>query len=514
MALVIAGRIVPLDRSDPAAVFKGRVFIDPSGNIERVTKGNGAAPPGFDTALVLDVGDNLVLPGLIDLHNHIGYNALPLWSEPSQLVPWEHHNSWTGADTYQSSISWPATALVRGAPEALLAYVQLRALVGGTSAIQGWPAANRKSVQVLRNVDDETVGGTNHNLIYTSTLTKDLLELGKIAQEQKKGAGFIYHCAEGKVGSTVDKEFTNAGNAGCLGKTFIGIHCSAIAGDSWKVWDKNKAGAVVWSPFSNFWLYGATTDVAGAKKQHVAVCVGTDWGPSGTKNVLGEVKVAKLAGEKLGLNLTDRELVTMVTTNPGDALSRCWQKTIGRLTRGAFGDVTVFRADGGAGAPWPRVVSATEDDVMLVVYDGIPRYGDANLMTSAANLTKSSAITIRGRARRFAIPDPDDANKAWSWKDITDRIDEVRKDPKAALEHADALRHAFAGPMDASDAPLELILDMPFGQQAFAGGIMDHADEIKIPPLPTLVHDAAFFKAVKKNKFHGGLLDKLAGFYP
>jgi hypothetical protein len=45
MALVIAGRIVPLDRDDPPTlVFKGRVFIDDSGTIEAVTKSNAAAP--------------------------------------------------------------------------------------------------------------------------------------------------------------------------------------------------------------------------------------------------------------------------------------------------------------------------------------------------------------------------------------------------------------------------------------------------------------------------------------
>jgi len=35
-----------------------------------------------------------------------------------------------------------------------------------------------------------------------------------------------------------------------------------------------------------------------------------------------------------------------------------------------------------------------------------------------------------------------------------------------------------------------------------------------IPKLPSLVHDAAFFKSIKGRGFHGGLLDGLAGFYP
>ncbi|HEX6107000.1 MAG TPA: hypothetical protein VFZ26_15540 [Gemmatimonadales bacterium] len=512
MALVIAGRIVPLDRDDPTAVFKGRVFIDDSGTIERVTASGAAEPSGFAGAPVLDVGDALVLPGLIDLHNHIGYNALPLWVEPRQKVPFAHHDSWTRAPTYQASISWPAQTLVAAAPEALLAYVQLRALVGGTTGIQGWPSANRKSVQALRNVDDETVGGTNRNLIRTSALTLKPLDLGEMAQAQRQGAGFIYHCAEGQVGSLVAREFVDAANAGCLGKTFIGIHCNAIAEADWQRWEKSRAGTVVWSPFSNLWLYGTTTDIAAARARGVTVCLGSDWGPSGAKNVLAEIKVARLASESLGLGLTDQALVEMVTAGPGDALARCWNKGVGRLAPGAFGDVTVFRPDGG-GSVWRRVVEAGEDDVMLVVYEGIPRYGDAKLMTAAAGLARSSPITIRGRRRRFAIGDPDNPAGAWSWKEITGRLKAVRKDPAAALREARRRREAFAGPMDAADAPLELVLDMPFGEAPMAGDIMDHADEIVIPPLPSLLHDAAFFKSVKGRGFHGGLLDRLADFY-
>ena len=40
-----------------------------------------------------------------------------------------------------------------------------------------------------------------------------------------------------------------------------------------------------------------------------------------------------------------------------------------------------------------------------------------------------------------------------------------------------------------------------------------HAAEIVIPPLPSLVHDPAFFKQIKGRGFHGGLLDGLKGFY-
>jgi 5-methylthioadenosine/S-adenosylhomocysteine deaminase len=501
MALVIAGRVVPLDQADPHGVFPGRVFLDDSGTVERVVQ-NGASPPtGFAAASVLDVGSAFVTPGLIDLHNHIGYNTLPLWAEPTQKMPFAHHDSWTQAPSYAASVSWPANALVQAEPEASLAYMQLRALVGGTTAIQGWPTANRQHVQVLRNVDDETAGTTNHDLIYTSALTKQPLALAKMAQALNKGAGFIYHCAEGQPQSLVTREFVDAANAGCLARTFIAIHCNAIQESDWKRWALNRAGTVVWSPFSNLWLYGSTTDIPSAKQQGISVCLGSDWGPSGTKNVQGEMKVARLASQRFAYDLTDRDLLAMVTTNPGDALSRCWNKTIGRLVPGAFGDVTVFRPHGnGSTSVWTQVVDSTERDVMLVVYNGVPRYGD-------------EALTIAGIKRQFAIPDPDHAGSSWAWSAITARLDAVRQDPVSALTKADGRRRAFAGALDAPDAPLELVLDMPTGGMPVAGDVSKHAHEIVIPPLPSLVHDKAFFKSIKGRGFHGGLLDGLAEAY-
>ena len=78
---------------------------------------------------------------------------------------------------------------------------------------------------------------------------------------------------------------------------------------------------MVWSPFSNLWLYRATTDVVAASKGGVKVCLGADWGPSGSKNVLGELKVADLWNAKqFDRAFSDRELCEMVTANPGSTL--------------------------------------------------------------------------------------------------------------------------------------------------------------------------------------------------
>ncbi len=113
---------------------------------------------GFSAAPEVDVGDAYVLPGFIDMHNHLAYNALPLWGEPGRTVPWLHNKHWPSADTYTESITEPAWTYAKACPEALLAYVQVREMAGGATAAQGWPTANRGYRTVMRNIDAEKVG--------------------------------------------------------------------------------------------------------------------------------------------------------------------------------------------------------------------------------------------------------------------------------------------------------------------------------------------------------------------
>lgn len=61
-----------MSSTDPSAVFAGHVYLGDDGFVEAVTAGTAKAPPGFSNAPVVDTGDAFVLPGLVDLHNHLG----------------------------------------------------------------------------------------------------------------------------------------------------------------------------------------------------------------------------------------------------------------------------------------------------------------------------------------------------------------------------------------------------------------------------------------------------------
>jgi cytosine/adenosine deaminase-related metal-dependent hydrolase len=505
----IKGRIVPM-ASDTAvaatdtATFHGRVWID-EGHVVAVTHGTKAGPPG---ATVVDVGESLVLPGFVDLHNHLAYDTLPLWTQPDQKAPFLHHNSWPGESTYASNVTWPAYAFITAAPAELLAFVEAKAIVGGTTTIQGSPPKNHpRDGWLVRNVEDEAFGEKDKNLVYASTLTMKPAALADRANKMKKSL-FIYHCAEGQPGTVVAKEYRDAAAAGCLKERLVAVHASAVPADDFAKWD--PPGAIAWSPFSNYWLYGLTTDVPAARAQGITICLGSDWAPSGTKHVLGEAKVARLVSDKLGWGLTDADLVRMMTANPGDVLERGWHRQAGRLQPGALADVVVIDAKAHSNA-FKTVVDATEKDVRLVVVDGEPRYGTKDLMKKA-KATRTTAFAEAGADRVLSLSKPDDKETGWVWQDVIDRLEAVRAHPRREIEGAHARLAAFSGRLDDPDAPLRLALDMPSGVGP-VGGLPKDLGDVVVPPLESLTHDTEWLASVHGRGFHGGLLDGLGRWY-
>jgi cytosine/adenosine deaminase-related metal-dependent hydrolase len=457
---------------------------------------------------VVDVGDSLVLPGFIDLHSHLAYATLPLWTQPGRTVPYPHHDSWPGQSTYAPDVTWPAYAFLTACPEELLAYAEVRALIGGTTSIQGSPPSNRPlDGWLIRNVEDERLGGVLPSTrVLASTLTLKPDQLGSRANKMRTGSTFIYHCAEGQRGSIVEREYQALRMAGCLQHQLVAIHTNALDSSAYAAWA--EAGTVVWSPFSNLWLYADTTDVPAARAAGLRVCIGSDWAPSGTRNVLGELKVAHLVAQARGWDLSPFDLVRMITCWPGDALAAAWGRQLGRLEADALADVTVIAAKRGVD-PFKRVLNATERDVRLVVIGGRPTFGESALMT-AAGASETTALTVGGVQKRLAMTRFVGEPLAWSFADVLSRMEEVRQDPKGEIERARA--NALGAIARGDPPPLRLALDMPTGRVPI-GGLPKDLTQISVPPVQPIEHESVFFQSISGRGFHGGLLDGLAAFY-
>src|SRR5262249_51397508 len=149
------------------------------------------------------------------------------------------------------------------------------------------------------------------------------------------------------------------------------IHANALNAEQFHRW-ASRGGTLVWSPQSNLWLYGQTTDVAAARQSGLRICLGPDWSISGSKNLLGELKVADLRNRRhLNGLFTDQEICAMVTANPADALGL--EDRIGRIRPGLRADLVVMSQK--RTNPYRNLIEGTESDVMLVVADGVARYG-------------------------------------------------------------------------------------------------------------------------------------------
>src|SRR5262249_48322921 len=114
-------------------------------------------------------------------------------------------------------------------------------------------------------------------------------------------------------------------------EALAGIHCGGLEAGDFAILAENR-GTMVWSPLSNLLLYGGTANVKSAKEHGVTMALGPDWSPTGSKNVLGEIKVAKLVSQNQGDLFTDRDIVGMVTRNPAKMLK--WNAAVGSLEAG------------------------------------------------------------------------------------------------------------------------------------------------------------------------------------
>ena len=498
--LIVTGHLVTFDPPG-TEIADGALYIDNGGIIKAVQRRADPPPPGFAGAAQVDTG-GLVYPGLIDLHNHIAYNCLPLWIAPDHSAPWTSRDQWPRDPDYKPSISLPANALCQADAKAVLKYVETKAVLGGVTAIQG--SAKVGPVfegWMVRNVEDETFGTGK------KTVNQSVLRLSSSAQytaakhDLDDGHAFVYHLCEGTDPKLI-ADYNGIRDHDVLAPKFLGIHSTALHAAQFTEWH-TRGGSIVWSPFSNIWLYGATTDVLAARAAGMRICLGADWSPSGSKNLLGELKVADLYSRtQLSGALSPQDLCAMATCDPADALG--WQDKLGRLRPGLHGDFVAVRARGEDACR--TLIDSTEADVLLVAINGYPMYGTDGLMRAANAVTPEPIAVSPSLARTINLRDPRIPDADMSWPEIVQSLEVARTNPGAA-------RTAAATREGGEDQLIGLRPDKPWDDPALNPRLLDGIAAVSIPELDTLTHDASYFARVARATIPGGKLDGLRGYY-
>jgi cytosine/adenosine deaminase-related metal-dependent hydrolase len=496
--LVLLGKLVTFDESS-TVIDDGALYIGPDEKIAAVQKRSDPAPVGFDGARRVET-KGVIYPGLMDLHNHCVYNVLSLWAPPGRSTPYVSRDQWPRDRSYEGRVSDPANALGALAGKAHLKYVEVKAVVGGVTAMQGSAKmAHPYEGWLVRNVEYETFM-TGKKSVYQSVLPfRDEQDYKNAREKMTQNNTFLYHLAEGTDPKLI-REYSHIRDSECLLPRFGAIHCTALNRENFDEWAP-KGGSIIWSPFSNMWLYGATTDVLAARAAGLRVCLGADWSPSGSKNLLGEMKVADLVNRtEFGGELSAQDICRMATSDPADALG--WDDRLGRLLPGLFADVVVT-TDRIALDPYRNLIEAVERDIELVAINGQPFYG-TNRMMRAAGETRDEPIQVGGLRRRIVLVYPDVKDADMGWADVLADLRRATADPVARYLEIEQL-HAVGKP------PAWLMTDKPWDDPERTG--KEVPVTVHIPRLDSLVHDKTYFNAVDANPLHGGKLGSLRDYY-
>ncbi|HZN14736.1 MAG TPA: amidohydrolase family protein [Acidimicrobiales bacterium] len=462
--IVIRGTVVTMDDAHHV-IPDGNVLV--TGDKVSAVWADSSPAPTYDTrrATVVNAGpDGLIFPGLINLHDHPTYDALPLWPPPSShkqaaigrplgTEPYANRYQWNRA-----GVSSPPelARLVQNAQDVLvssdalglyvevLKHAEARAVLGGTTAIQGEGTEPAVDGLLARSTDGNNFGRDRVDTRVPSVedasfnaIVDDLR--GRMLTDQVDA--WLVHLGEGvrdgdrRVGDAFSSrhELDRIAELGVLNDATVVVHGVGLeAADFAAMRAAPAAGAgdglgakLVWSPLSNLLLYGRTAHVYDAIAAGVTVSLGTDWTPSGSNTLLGELKVADIAlrdDRVLGTERVtvpalsddvalDRALVDMVTRNPARTLH--WSE-VGTIAPGKTADLIVVHkpaaspTGGMPASPYRSLIDATERNVNLVLVGGEPVAGDVPLIkalrgrdyevviSTAGGYTKAIDITRRG----------------------------------------------------------------------------------------------------------------------
>jgi cytosine/adenosine deaminase-related metal-dependent hydrolase len=414
----LKGRIVTM-KAGTQPIPSGIIYIE-GNSIVAVSPANAPAPPNFNTVSVVDTSGT-IYPGLIELHNHLSYNALKLWNVPK---PYTNRDDWARHPDYRKLISGPMNVLGKTLtyPEAIVRYVECKCLLGGTTASQGIALFSNAGIVryyrgLVRNV--EQTAGTGMPGAEAKISDVIASDVQKFFEHLKKTKCLLLHLSEGtdlRAHSHFDS-LKLPDNSYAITNALAGIHCVALKQQDFHRLSQQGA-SMVWSPLSNLLLYGHTADVKAAKAEGVNMGIGSDWSPSGSKNLLGELKVARLVSNSLNQLFTDEEIVAMATRHAAAVIK--WDKAIGTLEPGKRADLIVV--DGQSGDAYSHLIEAKETDLHLVMIDGVPRFGTSTLMKGAGTKMESWKVGSQSRKLNLAQVDADPIVGKLTLKDAVDHL--------------------------------------------------------------------------------------------
>lgn len=332
--------------------------------------------------LVLDLGGDRLLPGLINAHDHLQLNHFPALEYPAL-----YGNATQWIEDFNARLrDHPAVRASAAVPRAQrLLGGGLKNLLSGVTTV-----AHHDPLDALLQQEEFPTRvvreyGWSHSLHVDGEARVRAACLGTPA-----GQPWIIHAAEG-VDAQAHAEFERLAALGCLRAHTLLVHALALDA-SQRQRLAGAGGGVIWCPTSNLRLFGRTAalgDLIAAGR----VALGSDSRLTAAGDLLQELGAARQA-----LSLDEATLERLVTSDSARLLRL---KDCGTLTPGAHADLIVLPAA-------MPLSQARRADLRLVMRGGAVRYGDPDYVRGLAAAADFTAVEVDGRAkllqRRLATP--------------------------------------------------------------------------------------------------------------
>jgi hypothetical protein len=377
-------------------------------------KGGCVAAAEPSGAWALDLSGHLIVPGLINAHDHLQLNNIP---RLPQHAPFPNSYAWMQA--FQPYFRDPVVASARRAPEAARLWQGgLKNLLCGATTVahhDPWsPTLDDPAfpVRLLRRF------GWSHSLglglqiadcrlqivaaqSLIPNLQSQLPQYGPPVVESFRATPpdqpWIIHLAEG-ADALASAELGQLDALGCLAANTVLVHGVGLgAADVDRV--LACGAALVWCPASNLSMLGRTLDPRRLLDAG-RLAIGSDSRISGSRDLLDELGVAAQQGA-----MAPADLLRAATADASRVLA---MPDVGGLDPGQHADLVIVRA--GHGDPYQTLVGLRRADIRAVVRDGLPAVADPDLAGwFEASGVEAVRVTLDGRpkllARSLARPD-------------------------------------------------------------------------------------------------------------
>jgi cytosine/adenosine deaminase-related metal-dependent hydrolase len=271
-----------------------------------------------------DLSGHLLLPGLINSHDHLEFNLYP------RLAAGPHPNyiAWAAA------VYRPDSALMKRqlaiAKAIRLVWGGLKNLISGVTTVAHHNPYEPKVFNVAFPVRVVRRYGWGHSTHFSPDLPK------RYSDTPRKWP-FLVHAAEGTCANAA-AEIHTLDKAGLLADRTVLIHGVALDPTGARMLRRRQV-SLVWCPSSNLFTLGQTmrSDVL---RSGLTVALGTDSALTGEGDLIDELRVARTLGEA-----TPKRLFEMVTTTAARVLRLSHGE--GQISEGGVADLVAVADRGG-----------------------------------------------------------------------------------------------------------------------------------------------------------------------